>query len=195
MQPATPLRNLASKCDPLQRAATVARHCGPTTPESETSGNHRKEHGMESVYQDDNFHGRVNFAASYISAGRQTTRAFDSCFEMNDGAAVALALYRRTLKKPSTKLAQNIWRYLVRETIEREAAEYAYEPDLAALAARLRSRSKAVDAAIRAYREDCRNHPNYHDGTPRKAWSDLSNAARETWIKNPTPRFSGADLT
>lgn len=101
---------------------------------------------MTSVYDDDNFHGRVNLAASYISAGRQSTRTFDSCFEMYDGAAVAQALYRRTIKNPNTRLAQNIWRYLARETIEEEALEYASERDLADLAFRLRARHKSVDA-------------------------------------------------
>lgn len=96
---------------------------------------------MTSVYQDDNFQGRVNLAASYISAGRQTTRTFDSCFEMYDGAAVAQALYRRTIRNPNTNLAKNIWRYLSKETIEKEAAEYSGERDLADLASRLRAKS------------------------------------------------------
>ena len=59
------------------------------------------------------FDRRVNFAASRISSGHRTTRAFDSCFEMNDGEAVALALYLRAQRQPHTKLAQNISRYIV----------------------------------------------------------------------------------
>ena len=39
-----------------------------------------------------------------------------------------------------------------------------------------------------AYEEDCRRHPRYHDGSPRRAWDDLSEHARWSWERNPTPR-------
>lgn len=94
---------------------------------------------MFSVYDPDNFMGRVNFAASYISAGRPTTRSFDTCFEMNDGDAVATALYRRVQKNPNTKLAQNIWRYLTENTVVPTALENAHRTDLSAWSRELRA--------------------------------------------------------
>jgi hypothetical protein len=75
------------------------------------------------VYEQDNFAGRVKMAASYISQGRESTRAFDTCFEMWDGDAVAVALVRRSRKNPNTKLAANIWKYIARDTCERLADE------------------------------------------------------------------------
>lgn len=70
------------------------------------------------VYSKDGFKDRVNLAAAYISAGRNTSRTFDSCFEMFDGDAVCLALLRRIQKRPDSKLAANIWRYLARVSVE-----------------------------------------------------------------------------
>jgi hypothetical protein len=55
---------------------------------------------------------RVKIAAAYITSGRKTTRAFDTCFENFDGDAVALSLYLRAQKRPDTLLAQNITRYI-----------------------------------------------------------------------------------
>jgi hypothetical protein len=78
-----------------------------------------------SVYNPNNFKARVSLAASYISAGRRTTRAFDTCFEMNDGAAVALALFCRAKDRPNGRLARRIWDYISRTTVEKEAAEHA----------------------------------------------------------------------
>jgi len=40
----------------------------------------------------------------------------------------------------------------------------------------------------RAYTEDCRRRPTYHDGVTRAEWSDLSPIVQETWERNPTPR-------
>ena len=71
------------------------------------------------------FEDRVNFAANVIQSGRQTTRNFDNCFEESDGDAVCLALLRRIDKRPDTKLAQNIWRYLARDTVEPKREQYA----------------------------------------------------------------------
>ena len=53
---------------------------------------------------------RINFVCSYISQGRQTTRTFDTCFEMGDGDAVYSGVMRRAEKNP--KLAANVGRYL-----------------------------------------------------------------------------------
>ena len=55
---------------------------------------------MPSVYDTENFQGRVSLAALYISKGRETTRSFDTCFEMWDGDAVAVALLRRAERNP-----------------------------------------------------------------------------------------------
>jgi len=74
------------------------------------------------VYQSDNFAGRVNLAASYISKGRNTSRTFDTCFEMGDGDAVATALVRRAKKNPGGKLALNLYRYISKHSAT-EAAE------------------------------------------------------------------------
>lgn len=71
----------------------------------------------------DDFAARVNFAASYISGGKRTTRRFDSCFENYDGDQVAVALYRRTLARPDTNLAANLFRYLSRDSVMRAAED------------------------------------------------------------------------
>lgn len=68
------------------------------------------------------FQSRVNMAANYISNGRNISRAFDSCFEMGDGDAVAVALYRRSRSNP--KLRANLWRYLSRNATIAAAFKY-----------------------------------------------------------------------
>ncbi len=55
---------------------------------------------------------RINFAASYIAAGRRTTRTFDTCFEMGDGEQVYNGLRQRAAKNPQGKLALNLYRYI-----------------------------------------------------------------------------------
>ncbi|WP_279483519.1 hypothetical protein [Aureimonas sp. SK2] len=65
---------------------------------------------MPSVYDADNYAGRVNYAATVITRQGGTTRHFDTCFEMWDGSEVAVALYRRSLRNP--RLAANLWRYI-----------------------------------------------------------------------------------
>lgn len=77
-----------------------------------------------SVYRSDNFKGRVDLAAAYISGNRKTSRTFDTCFEMYDGRVVAAALYRRALKNP--KLAQNMPRYLDMSLVENSAQAFAH---------------------------------------------------------------------
>lgn len=74
------------------------------------------------VYDSEAFRARVTFAANYISARRPSTRRFDTCFEMHDGDAVAAALVYRTRKSPQSKLAQNLFHYLVKEQAEECAA-------------------------------------------------------------------------
>jgi hypothetical protein len=64
------------------------------------------------VYDPNAFAYRVDFAASVIARGGQTTRTFDTCFEMNDGEAVAAALVRRARAKPEGNLARNLFRFI-----------------------------------------------------------------------------------
>jgi len=61
---------------------------------------------IPAVYRPDNYHGRVKLAASYIAQDKGGTRTFDTCFEMDDGAAVAVALYRRAQENPNGPLAK-----------------------------------------------------------------------------------------
>ena len=72
---------------------------------------------------DGGFRARVEKAAAWIGTGRPTSRAFDSCFEMWDGAAVCVALLERAQRRPDTKLAANLWRYLARHHVEKVASE------------------------------------------------------------------------
>lgn len=99
---------------------------------------------MPSVYDNDNFAGRVNYAATVISRKGGHTRHFDTCFEMYDGMEVAVAVYRRSLRNP--KLAANIWTYLGKEMVMRNVEELKHvrTRDLAARAAQSRARSKAA---------------------------------------------------
>jgi hypothetical protein len=46
-----------------------------------------------------------------------------------------------------------------------------------------------IDRAARAaYVEDCRRHPLYNDGRPRRAWEALGEIEHESWRRNPSPR-------
>lgn len=87
----------------------------------------------------DDFAGRVAFAARVISSGDRTSRRFDGCFEMNDGDAVAVALFRRTRARPDTALARNIWRYLDRQSVQDAAAALRLEDDLGNVAQQMRA--------------------------------------------------------
>lgn len=56
---------------------------------------------MASVYQEENFIGRVNYAAQcLVRRSGIGSRHFDTCFEMADGDAVVTALQRRAAKNP-----------------------------------------------------------------------------------------------
>lgn len=80
------------------------------------------------------FKDRVDYAARIIAAGGDTScnRAFHGCFEMYDGDAVAVALYRKAQANPDGRLAANIWRKLARDTVEPVALANAHRTDLAA---------------------------------------------------------------
>ncbi len=55
-------------------------------------------------------------AARVIESGQRTTRAFDTCFEMGDGAAVVTALIRRSEKRP--ELARRLPEYICAGRLE-----------------------------------------------------------------------------
>ncbi|WP_137114163.1 hypothetical protein [Mesorhizobium sp. GR13] len=65
---------------------------------------------MSRLNDPQNFRGRVAYAAQVIARGGGHTRAFDNCFENDDGDEVAVAILRRSGRNP--KLAANLTRYL-----------------------------------------------------------------------------------
>ena len=105
---------------------------------------------MPSVYEPDNFSGRVSLAALVISRGGEQTRSFDTCFEMYDGDAVATALYRRVQQNPHGDLAKNLWRYLGRQSVEATAIENAHRKNLTQWARELREDGERKTAAMLA---------------------------------------------
>jgi hypothetical protein len=40
----------------------------------------------------------------------------------------------------------------------------------------------------RAYEEDVRRRPLHHDGSPRRPWSVISDVAKWSWERDPSPR-------
>jgi hypothetical protein len=92
----------------------------------------------------ENFAGRVNYAAKVIAEGRNTSRAFDNCFENYDGDEVAAALVRRAEKNP--RLAANLFRYINRDTAT-AAAERLKGKNLAQEARATRARRRAESEA------------------------------------------------
>lgn len=105
---------------------------------------------MASVYETENYSGRVSLAARYIAEGRESTRAFDTCFEMYDGSAVAVALYQRAQKDPQGSLARRIWEYLGRAEVEQLAANNAHRSNLAEWAQELRAEGQRKSDAFLA---------------------------------------------
>jgi len=95
----------------------------------------------------------ANLAASYISGGKNTGRAFDSCFEWHGADAVAIALYRRAEKRPETKLAQNLFKYLCRESVTEAAIKYSEWEDLEALADHILEQQQKSHEAKQAMEE------------------------------------------
>ncbi len=93
------------------------------------------------VYIPESFAARVNFAARVIASGANTTRRFDTCFEMFDGDTVCVALYRRSLKNP--KLAANLRRYVSFEQADIDRLKNVKTRDLAK-AARAERRHEAA---------------------------------------------------
>ena len=110
---------------------------------------------MTHVYESDAFAERVNFAANYISAGRSTTRTFDTCFEMHDGNCVAVALLRRAEARPNGNLAKNLFKYISEDLTRENAKELANVPTkkLGIEAAKVRAKAGAEFDASMAERE------------------------------------------
>lgn len=96
------------------------------------------------VYNDDAFEERVNFAANYISNRRPTSRRFDACFEMHDGDLVVTALIRRAQKRPNGNLATNLFRYIGKDGALKAASQFAHveRSDLKHEAAKMRHEAK-----------------------------------------------------
>jgi hypothetical protein len=55
--------------------------------------------------------------------------------------------------------------------------------------ARLRPAFGLKTAGQKAYEADCLARPFYDDGTRRKGWRDLGEVERDSWERNPTPRW------
>lgn len=112
---------------------------------------------MARVYDTDAFAERVSLACAYIAARKETTRKFDTCFEMYDGDAVGVAVYRRSLRNP--RLRANLWRYLGRPMLVELAYRERRRPtrQLSAWAAELRRKgveeSERFFATIEAKRQ------------------------------------------
>lgn len=98
---------------------------------------------MTKVGELENFSARVNTACNYIANNRRESRTFDTCFEMYDGSAVALAVYRRSRKNP--RIRRNIWKYLGRKSVLTTAFAERRRPtrDIARWAAELREKALA----------------------------------------------------
>ena len=97
----------------------------------------KRETTMPSVYDKENFQGRVNHAAAVIMRRGETTRHFDTCFERDDGDAVAAALIRRA--EQNATLAENLPRYVNMATA-RAAAEELKGKNLAEAARKMRKK-------------------------------------------------------
>lgn len=105
---------------------------------------------MPSPYDADAFSTRVDFAAKRISEGGNHTRHFDTCFEMWDGDAVAVALYRRARRNP--KLKRNLFKYLNRSSVIQAAWLHRRRKtrDLKILSQELRAKKQAESDAFHA---------------------------------------------
>lgn len=112
--------------------------------------------GTSKVYEPEAFQDRVAFAAAVISKGVNTTRKFDTCFEMNDGHEVVAALMRRARAKPAGRLAANLFRYIneASATESYNATAHLSHQQLSEKAAVSRARGarefEAIKATLRA---------------------------------------------
>lgn len=93
----------------------------------------------------DEFNNRVSMVINWIESGKPTDRAFDACFEMNDGDALVAALLLSAQANPRSVFAKTWTEYLTKDSSE--AALKLYQSDfkgldLATWAQHLRSRSE-----------------------------------------------------
>ncbi len=102
------------------------------------------------VYDPDAFQARVNYAATCLIRGTASRRR-DTCFEMNDGDAVVVALSRRAARNP--RLAEAIrrgWSEMVEGLPASWHAKFIEHKDVATrdlpkLAARMRARVSTLN--------------------------------------------------
>ena len=78
-----------------------------------------------SVYDPEAFADRVNYACLCIKRGTRS-RQFDTCCEMDDGNAVVVAVYRRSLNDPV--LAEKIWTAFNQSSVMAEVERYKDVP-------------------------------------------------------------------
>lgn len=109
---------------------------------------------MPRINEENNYAGRVNYAATVIARRGTATRTFDGCFENQDGDEVAVALFRRAQANPGGPLARNIFTYLSEHTVSEAAERYADIPtrDLKHKAAESRAKARAEFEAFMASR-------------------------------------------
>lgn len=114
-----------------------------------------------SVYNENNFSGRVNYAATVILREGNNSRSFDTCFEMYDGAAVAAALWRRAQK--NAKLAAILPRYINADMAREDAEQYSGR-NLNQVSQELRAAAKprAIGTGIKSYPLPDGTHRNVH---------------------------------
>lgn len=134
---------------------------------------------MTSVYEDDAFTARVNLAATYIAAGRDTScsRTFDTCFEMHDGDVVAAALVRRADANPTGRLAQNLFKYIGENLARQKARALTHIPTRELKQESAKVRAKAA-ADFDAFMEEKGRRPR---NSYRPSWRSTTPSARATY--------------
>lgn len=91
-----------------------------------------------SVYDSNAFGQRVSYAILCINRGTNS-RHFDTCFEMGDGDAVVVGIYRRLQDKP--EMLDKMWRKLNKDSVMASVAQHSAIPtrELHGLARTLRA--------------------------------------------------------
>lgn len=92
------------------------------------------------VYHAADFNARVTLAAQTIARGGETSRKFDTCFEMHDGDAVVAALVRRARSNPV--LAKNLPRYISADSLAAAPQNLADHENLTGWARELRLKAQ-----------------------------------------------------
>ena len=104
---------------------------------------------MSQLNREDNFAGRVNYAAQVITNLRNTSRSFDNCFENYDGDVVVAALVRRAEK--NVRLRENLPAYLTSKSCVEMSAKFK-DANLPEAARKMRADRRAEHAAWMASR-------------------------------------------